>query len=407
MSDLLAPNCDVGSIAAVYCEGVKLVGRLLGFTYLAQSDDFERRLHKSLLGLGNNPSAGNVYGILYSFEFQSPEEFQRYIGKNFDCFQQSAPVKGLKDSVDFDGRLRSSALEVLSLSDNDIRKKYFDLFDFKSVDLLDLAANDSACVFHKLNHGYWEYLLLIFLGTNTYSRYKLREAKYETFNKRLRLPGYISALYQSQRSLINDPNDQYYYAISCSAGIQPIDNYIEKELTDVARGAMAGAIAYRSLFSDTGSSVYDGYAVKSLCYRDLLFDFIDVLAQRSDALVFIVPQTIKNIRLDSVLVNQYVLAVPRHHVHEYWPSVLALCIGYIDRLRSRHNKLTVIMECGAFSALLSVAMKKLNDEQVGTQGGWIKSFDLGRVLDSSNETAVKSQRWLKGSGVTWRVPFKI
>lgn len=398
-----------------YLAGVELIEKLLSiqFYYDGSYKDALRNLSdKEISPPTLKDSSGAVCGYLYrslcdDALIQHGQEASSNPIYPIDPEQLSV-MAGIRGNHVLDS-VKHRATPYLECDDQSLIDEYFSNFKFESADLLSLANMDSGCIFHKINHGYWEYLLFLALG-DQYPAERLRKTNISPFVDRLQYSGFINLLYFLQSHLDTDAESlrNYFYAVSYSAGVNPIVGCRPKKITDVARGAMIGALTYHEqLPKGSIQRVYDGYAVKRLCYENTLSDFCDILSEKSDAVLFIVPQTISNIRLKKRRCDEYVLAVPRHHVHHHWPAVAALVLGTVRELLGTHSKLSILMQSGAASAMLSNLLERYARGIPESPSRWLKCFDLGRVLDSANSTAIESQAWLKGKGAYWDVPFEL
>lgn len=260
----------------------------------------------------------------------------------------------------------------------------------------------------KINHGYWEQIATL-AGARGDGRIlrALAPARwvpfYETGFFSAALLNELRAVYAGARTAADGTlllPDALHFAIGFTSGKRSIVDCLAEPGEVIVRGAMRSVLAYfDALMPGRRLQVHDGAAAKFLCYRNTLLKLVDDICAQNDALLFVVPKALRRLAINAGLSPrsrdraQYVLPIPRFHVHALWPAVAASLIGTLDMLFERHARIAILTQSAVCSALLPLLLRDYRAHSDPRGLRRLHYYDLGRVLDLADPEALAKQKW--------------
>ena len=292
----------------------------------------------------------------------------------------------------------------LSASVNDhmgsFRRENFSDFVDNSFDFSTRRApprNDQDFLFTKINHGFWEQLVMLYARSPDAEKLRTIMAS-NRFARMYISSGFLFALQTLfLKAAVHGEGvidlREAGFAISfgngtlSSAELKANIHADFEALQVIYSGAAIGSAAFFSaLFGPRKMQVFDScYAKDGLLYGDLEKD-IGAWLQSSSRLVFVVPPHLQWIRYAPAKdLPQDVFMISGTKVHESWTAALySVSLQMLSRL-ARGEGVTIITQSGVFSALLGLFLYLAKRDFLSGKGGVLGFFDLGQILDMANQ----------------------
>jgi len=256
----------------------------------------------------------------------------------------------------------------------------------------------------KINHGYWEQLLALFVDP---SRVSLRIRDASGFRRQYLASGFMDALSCAIRNAVSDDGSvirfpRVHFGVSLSSGTADHPDVLREAQSDAFRrqvvlGAAIGVTGFfESLFGPRRLSFCDGSFPKRGLATGLLRESLQAFAAAADRVILVVPPHLRGIRIAGVRLPHEHFLLSGSMVHESWAATLFFTVGRILQRIATGDRVLVITQSAVFSALLGLCLQAAKDAVV--PDGRVSFFDLGQVTDIANPPAAGS--WLRNHAPT-------
>jgi len=316
-----------------------------------------------------------------------------------DRWQDLLPaVAGMLPPADWMDGVLSSAANVHEYSDGDVVELAHARFTHEETDLIERLRSDGF-VYAKINHGSWEYLTFVgCLRTGrAWTRPWERLHTYE-HSRFMEVVARAIGAYQRRTVAMELPEGTLVtpdsvVGVGFGDGNRPPHEDLTLPLVPFVKGAVVGCASF---FEAIGRPhrwrVGDGSGPKLLFWNDRLHLLCSRIAERSDALVFVVPPHLASIAMPSWQGAAFTLVIPGTAVSEMWPATLPLLVGTLERLAQEHPRLTILAQASDMSGLLGIVLGTFCDRAPMTQVAYI---DMGQVLDLAAPDHPDAGIWIR------------
>jgi hypothetical protein len=234
-----------------------------------------------------------------------------------------------------------------------------------------------------LNHGFWEFFFSAYspFEKQDYISKNIRDRRETNRPKATHMSGF----YEAFSSLVEDASIKQaesvdlQFGIGIGAGDDSLAHMLESPLATVSRGALIGMLAFWDAFDfEQKPEFRDGCEPRDVLFEKKLPEFMQNHVYPAQACLVISPKHLKDIELPMFEGDVFHLSIPHVVVHQTWRSSLALVIGEIERLLTRYEKITVLMQGANFASMAALALEQVFN---ASERSRMKFFDLGRLLD--------------------------
>lgn len=306
---------------------------------------------------------------------------------------------------------------LVELSPDEIMEQLTVTFNVVEVSLLDTVTDDDY-IFTKINHRCWEEITHLGLSNSgkEYIR-KIGSIDHECIDSGFYECMALCLISKARDLSVNAHtgntfqlcSSDFSFGIALTGGNASFLDDVKGQGRDVriinniyprvTLGTAAGVTGFfSSLVKDKHSwLVADGSAPKKLFWDGQFGQFMERIAESSDAILFIVPPWLRGVTLaDTLGVKVFKLIVPGENIDSMWGLVAPLALQYIGELSSKY-RLTVLSQCSVVSAVIGM-MASLHFKKTKHRSP-CRFYDLGQLLDLANSKGTDTGYWLSRKDV--------
>jgi hypothetical protein len=303
----------------------------------------------------------------------------------------------LPDGIDFDDIVASVA-RLNESKQEDLVAYVKQLISFEET-TLPMGWDGGSYTTVKINHGYWEFVarqafarlgLSYFRKLDLYPNFlrsgfqHLLAASIRNVHKAMAAQGFSPGCFSAPG---------FVFQFGFSAGDAPNSNDLVVPLHPVVHGAILGAVSFlTTVVPAERYTLGDGFAAKALVYHGELCSFFERIKDCSDAIIFVVPDHLRNICVQDWSGQTYRIIVPATWIYALWPSVLPYAVASIAEIVDQCPRVTILVQAGAMSAPIGIAVDLMRRSRTRNA---VRYFDLGQVLDLASLPDGTTGPWVR------------
>lgn len=398
MNDSLSTPEKRLRLAVHLAEGVPLVNRLLGLRIPAPAF---AHWQPAVLAEPDKQSADQAYAQLFGALFDTP------VTDEASWWPLLARLRGMLDDTLQQDPLPATFPYVLQTADHSQEALVERLKDTLTVTRVDFPAvfERPGFVYVKINHYHWEYIS--HLAMEAHFREVFRRLRHDDIRE-WQASGIdellIQAMRRQQQALQRQGHGDGVFdtaGFSLGIGFNNGDGYVSDDLVTpilpvywpLYRGAMTGSYAFfKGLFPAAHYRFSDGALPKMIVWENRTREFYDCITRRVDAVVFIVPDPLREIFIRHWQGTTEVIVVPATRVHELWPAVMPVVAAQLADIFRRHRKVCILAQAGLMSVPIGIVVDRMRAEFPSTD---VFFFDMGQALDIALYPDHPSGQWLR------------
>lgn len=288
-------------------------------------------------------------------------------------------------------------LNAAGLSDPELIDEISNTMEVSKLTLQDFFSGNGY-VFVKINHAHWEYLTNEAFKT-TGNEYFRNFSGFPFFKEGRCDELLIHCLQLIYQQFISSGlpagcfcSDDFSLGISFNNGDGYLSDDLSLPILPIMRGAMVGSYGFfKGLFPATCYRFIDGSFPKMLIWNYELDHFFQILEQRSDIIVFIVPAHLRRILLRNWSGAVKTIVIPSSRVHEFWPPVLSVVLAQLNAVLEKYKRVGILVQAGLMSVPFGIAVHQLRQFYPKSD---IRYMDMGQALDVAGFPYDMERPWI-------------
>jgi hypothetical protein len=316
-----------------------------------------------------------------------PQLMESYLG-----FFDAMPEAAMKPAFE----------QVLALVDHDDASLVSAISAAMSVRVIELAdaLASPGFVFAKVNHFHWEYVTCRAIAASGQAYHRRldpaemgrveRSRSDELVIRALQRVGAELQAHGAEAGTYD--TSRFSLGVSFNNGDGALADDLLVPVPPIMRGAMLGSYGFfKGLLPADSYRFSDGAFPKMLVWRDQIGEFFDAVVKKADAIVFICPDHLRDIRVRNWTGPLECIVVPPTMIAETWPVVLPIVASRLAALFGEHERVFVFIQAGLVSLPLGVLVHLMRSMFPQTS---VYCFDMGQAIDVAAYPRAVSQ-WMR------------